>query len=155
MGRVKDFKELGKKGPGRKGRKQGDPGLEGVFEKIAEPSEGKITKKTGGRIKQRIRQRELKKVANEMVKGKGKKDKTRKIKKTEGDNETIDDEDQMEAMEFLPDDMLDEGGIVGFTDDNQKWLKPKKEKKQKSSGKKKSKPIDGGSDGIDSEDDCK
>ena len=152
MGRVKDFKELGKRGPGRKSKKQSDPGLEGVFEKTVEVV-GKIKKKTGGRIKQRIRKRVLKKVANEVVKGK----KERKRKKN--DSETVDEDEQMEMMEFLPEDLNNvdkeesEEGVVssGFTDDNQTWLKPKKEKKKKlgTGKKKKSTVTNGGSDGED------
>lgn len=58
MGRVKDFKELGRKGPGRKARKQSPPSLKHVQGKVERTSE--VAKVLGGRIKQRSRKRLLK-----------------------------------------------------------------------------------------------
>lgn len=59
MGRVKDFKELGKKGPGRKARKQGDPSMPAAVKNLKTGSVGKIKKKLGGRIRQRTKKRLL------------------------------------------------------------------------------------------------
>ena len=57
MGRVKDFKQLGKKGPGRKARKQGDPSIPAALRE--DKKTDKVKKKLGGRIRQRTKKRLL------------------------------------------------------------------------------------------------
>lgn len=107
MGRVKDFKDLGKKGPGRKSKKQGDPGLEGAYKSFTEKKDGKVKKKTGGHIKQRLKKREMKKMANEVVK-------TRKKKKN-----ILEEDESMEVVEKKRLELDQEGGSDGNYSNNE------------------------------------
>lgn len=59
MGRVKDFRELGRKGPGKKARKQGLPDVPLSLINQSTESTGKVHKKLGGKIRQRNRMRLL------------------------------------------------------------------------------------------------
>ena len=70
MGRVKDFKQLGNKGPGRKSRKQSEPDIPSILKDFTEKSnkDGSRVTKLGGRIRQRTKKRLLKKVAVESTK---------------------------------------------------------------------------------------
>ncbi len=63
MGRKKDWKELGTRGPGRKARKQQAPVLPPHL-KEEEPALG--VKRVGGRIKQRGKKRALKEAVRAM-----------------------------------------------------------------------------------------
>lgn len=94
MGRVKDFKELGKKGPGRKSRKQGEPDVPPALRGLTEKSslDGKVTK-LGGRIKQRAKKRLLRKVAVESTKKLSKKGKKESMESEEEEE----DDDEMDV----------------------------------------------------------
>ncbi len=108
MGRVKDFKELGKKGPGRRAKKQGNPELEGAFKVLANVDEGKVLKKKpGGRIKQRTRKRELKKAATDLIKLKSKRGKKKQIVDEEPTSDGL--ENEFEPMEQEMSNQKDEG----------------------------------------------
>ena len=122
MGRKKDVKELSKRGPGRKAKKQRPPELP-VDLKGAEASV-KTTKTIGGRIRQRARKRVAKAAmrafeAEQKRQAKGRKKKT--------------------ALSAQPSEAIESDGKTGaaakrksaktrrpqlFSDDNQSWLKP-------------------------------
>lgn len=88
MGRKKDWKELGKRGPGRKARKQQPPELPAHLREKDEAPLG--VKKLGGRIKQRARRRAVREAVKAMeterkgeVKAAAKKGKKNKEKRKE------------------------------------------------------------------------
>ena len=159
MGRVKDFKERRKKGPGKKTKKQADPELMGAYQQKSEVGGGRVKKKkVGGSIKQRARKRAaLKNVTKELVD-----DKTDAYKLKKGKPSKRSGEEKMESVGFLPDDLEEEKLPAVFTDENSVWLKPKNKKGKK----KKEKPgnlshgqnlTSGGSNGdssIDEEGGC-
>lgn len=120
MGRKKDVKELSKRGPGRKAKKQQPPELP-VGLKGAEASL-KTTKVTGGRIKQRVRRRAAKAAmrAFEIEQKQQARSKRKKM-----------------ALSARPDESINSKVGVAvkrnsaksrrpqlFSDDNQSWLKP-------------------------------
>ena len=100
MGRKTDFSEKPKKGPGRKSKKQGPPQVNVV----AKPTENKAL---SSRQKKRLKKRQLKKDNPPKP----------KISTEDSNDEVISDESLEEERE-----------LNGFTDDNQDWLKPKKQK---------------------------
>ena len=126
MGRVKDFRELGKKGLGKKSRKQSDPDIPEYLK--APVDAGRIKKKVGGRIKQRLRKRIIKHAAEEMV----------KERKKKGDSNRLSDKDDNNTREiqFIEEDLVEEA-VAQYTDDNSSWLKPVSEEKNRSKEKKK------------------
>ena len=113
MGRVKDLKELRKRGPGRKARKQPDPEAPVP---LNDKTSGRVEKRTGGRIMQRARKRAAKAAVQRVLKERTSSKPPRSEKKespTKG----------AETMEFLPEDLVDDvSGNQPFSDDNQLWL---------------------------------
>ena len=155
MGRVKDFKDLGRKGPGRKSRKQPDPDIPAVLRQAQEKSSGKVTKKVGGHVRQRAKRR-IVNIAREKATKKSKEIEKQSHEDVEGEEEAMD------IPEFLEEDLQDIGSVEPFTDDNQSWLKPvieKKKTKKKEVEKKAKKQavlnLLGGSDGGSSDDEGK
>jgi ribosomal RNA methyltransferase Nop2 len=108
MGRVKDFKELGKKGPGRKSRKQKDPVVPVELMKEDTKHNGKVSKKMGGRIRQRVNKRILKESAKTLLaKEPLLKMKRKKKNGSDGGEEDETDEEEMEfngANDSIDDD---------------------------------------------------
>ena len=125
MGRVKDFRELGKKGLGKKSRKQSDPDIP---EHLKAPVDaGRIKKKVGGRIKQRLRKRIIKHAAEEMVK--------ERKKKGDSNGQSDKDDNNTGEIQFIEEDLVE--AVAQYTDDNSSWLKPVTEEKNRSKEKKK------------------
>ncbi len=60
MGRKKDLNELGKRGPGRKSKKQKPPQLPAHLKEKEDAAHLGVKKKLGGRIKQRAKKRAFK-----------------------------------------------------------------------------------------------
>lgn len=156
MGRYKDLKELrGKRGQGRKAKKQADPQLPAqVLEGDTEAPIPKVKSKIGGRIKQRARKKAarmamLKAMRREISK-------KRAIKKSELKEAVRGDEGEQTSC----DKQLVKQLAQPFSDDNQSWLIPAKSTKKEKDKKAKSKKngsfkkvdlVDGGSDGNSSE----
>lgn len=165
MGRHKDRKELqGKRGPGRKTKKQRDPKLPSVLlDQDSSSSLGVLKRTLGGHSKQRAKKRAAKKAA---VKALQLEHAQKKSEKKKG-----------KVMSGTADEPLDESvpSAPLFTDENQTWLKPvrektakkkklkeadhqekdkviKKKKKKKKKVSKKQDLLEGGSDGNESED---
>lgn len=114
MGRKGETKEMVKKGPGKKARKQKPPNLPAP---TLEGVEG-VVKKLSSRQKKRAKKRELKKEEK-----KGKKE---ILNASEGEEENESSEEDME------DDGSDsEAATKAFTDENAEWLKPSAAKKRK------------------------
>lgn len=154
MGRVKDFKDLGRKGPGRKSRKQQDPEIPVALRQTQEKGSGKVTKKVGGHVRQRTKRRIVKTVRDKAAK------KSKEIEK-QSHEDIKGEEEAMDIPEFLEEDLQD-NPVEAFTDDNQTWLKPVIEKKKTKikEGNKKTKKqtalnLLGGSDGGSSDDEGK
>lgn len=155
MGRHKDRKELqGKRGPGRKSKKQGDPKLPSALSDQSSSSPlGVLKMKYGGHFKQRAKKREAKKAAVKALQLEHARRKSEKKKRKEASEAAV------EAV-----------SAPLFTDDNQDWLKPVEGKKTKKSKRKetdhqedtkltkkkiesrKQDLLEGGSDGNGSED---
>lgn len=112
MGRVKDLKELGKRGPGRKAKKQPDP--EVPVQRSSDALHGRVKKRTGGRIMQRGRKRIAKVAVQQMLKKekKTKKSSTQKETPTEEGAEFLSDE----GTKFLPEDLVDVSSSRPFSD---------------------------------------
>ena len=157
MGRYKELKDLrGKRGQGRKAKKQSDPNLPSIIEAKVDTSVPKVSSKLGGRIKQRLRKRAakinmLKALQEERLKRKA--SKKNQLTKNVGKSEREETLGEGVSLEF---------GTLPFSDENQSWLTPAKaaatakdKKKMKNKGKimtKKVDLLDGGSDGNGSED---
>ena len=161
MGRYKDLKELrGKRGLGRKARKQADPQLpHQILEGEAKSPVPKVKSKIGGRIKQRARKKAARMA---MIKAmQREKSKRRAAKKDE--LKTSGDGNEQSSDDEVP--LLVERISQPFSDENQSWLKPAKlPAAKKKDGKTKSKKsvsfkkvdlLEGGSDGNGSEEDEK
>ena len=158
MGRYKDLKELrGKRGLGRKARKQADPQLPPqVLEGEAESPIPKVKSKIGGRIKQRARKKAARMA---MLKAVQRKRSKRRAVKTDELKTSGDGSDQTSGDEAS----IGRSTLQPFSDENQSWLIPaqsaaKKEGKarsKKSVSFKKSDLLEGGSDGNSSEEEEK
>ncbi|SPP74056.1 25S rRNA (cytosine-C(5))-methyltransferase nop2 [Drosophila guanche] len=136
MGRKAEFDEKPKKGPGRKARKQGAP----VFRKQSFAPQEEEDKKLSHRQKQRFVKREQKKVVQKAKiqekRAKGQqKQLAQRQKKYNSDSEPEDEvvpEDGTESSEEEVPQLVPMGKPQkGFTDENDDWLKPKKQQKQK------------------------
>lgn len=158
MGRYQELKELrGKRGLGKKIKKQSDPELPAALRVSTEKSVSKVKSKLGGRIKQRMRKRA---VRMGMLKSFQRERSERKAsKKNKLNKSTVDSGSEEEPG----------GGLAlksvaqPFSDDNQSWLKPaefteaglnkKKSKREDTVSAKKTALFDGGSGGNGSEKD--
>eukprot|EP00095_Tigriopus_kingsejongensis_P007938 snap_masked-scaffold169_size292178-processed-gene-1.8 protein:Tk07938 transcript:snap_masked-scaffold169_size292178-processed-gene-1.8-mRNA-1 annotation:"ribosomal rna methyltransferase nop2" len=119
MGRKGNFQERVKSGPGRKSKKQAPPTF---APEILGPTDEKVDNKSlTRRQKLRVRKREDKKLDGGVQKvANPKKKKTPKIPNSEDDDE----DDDMEDEEVGEGGDVPEGQLPGYTDENQKWLKP-------------------------------
>ncbi|EDV56303.1 25S rRNA (cytosine-C(5))-methyltransferase nop2 [Drosophila erecta] len=138
MGRKAEYSDKPKKGPGRKARKQGAP----VFRKQSFAPMEEEDKKLSHRQKQRFVKREQKKVVQKAKlqekKAKGKLPQPAKRKtayNSDSDPEDNEEEQQVassdeEVPQLVPVPQSKKTSPKGFTDDNDAWLKPKKQKKQ-------------------------
>ncbi|XP_001361857.3 25S rRNA (cytosine-C(5))-methyltransferase nop2 [Drosophila pseudoobscura] len=139
MGRKAEFDDKPKKGPGRKARKQGAP----VFRKQSFAPQEEEDKKLSHRQKQRVVKREQKKVVQKAKiqekRAKGQqKQLAQRQKKYNSDSEP---EDEVEPQEASSDEEVPQlvpagkpqkaSATKGFTDENDDWLKPKKQQKLK------------------------
>ena len=117
MGRHKDRKELkGKRGPGKKAKKQVDPKLPiALLDREKSSTTDVLKRSVGGHSKQRAKKRAAKKAATEALQF----EIIKRKKKGEELSSTADEhcEDTISAPLF--------------TDDNQAWLKPVKDKSTK------------------------
>ena len=155
MGRYKDLRELrGKRGHGRKAKKQTDPTLPPTVEAKTEMSVPRAKSKLGGRIKQRVRKRAARVAMLKAMQRKRNK-KRASIRKKEirkdssGEGEKISGDESAENV------------AMPFSDENQSWLTPAKllvRSKDSSEAKAKKKVsfkkvdlLEGGSDGNGSE----
>jgi len=143
MGRLKDRSELkGKRGPGRKSKKQSDPSLPPlVVEKISK--ENGLGVKSGRVVGGKIRQRHARKArflaAVTAMRDESKKKSRRKSKP------------EAEEIDYTPPEV-----IGGFSDENRQWLKPILKSPGTKSNKKKrvsisKKTLEADSDGSSSE----
>ena len=156
MGRYKELKELrGKRGLGRKIKKQSDPEMPDALRASAEKSVSKVKSKLGGRIKQRMRKRTARMaMLKTFQRGRSerKASKKNKLSKTTVDSGSEEEPGGELALESV---------AQSFSDDNQSWLKPavfteaglnkKKSKREDTDSAKKTALFDGGSDGNGSE----
>ncbi|XP_011209967.2 uncharacterized protein LOC105230706 [Bactrocera dorsalis] len=133
MGRKAEFSEKPKKGPGRKSRKQKPPTFP---KKSFAPSNDMDDKKLSHRQRQRLVKRDQKKEIQKVKKQKLNKQQRKisegadVIDEAELQNKYITDKPQVLAgiqQHFK----FKKQKIVGFTDDNKDWLKPKQLKKLK------------------------
>ena len=155
MGRYKDLRELrGKRGHGRKAKKQEDPALPPTIKASTETPVPRVKSNVGGRIKQRVRKRAarmamLKAMQREMIK-------MRAPKKREARESSSNEEgEEVSAAESA------ENVAAPFSDENQLWLTPAKSSvRSKDSSEAKPKKrvsfvaadlLEGGSDGNGSE----
>lgn len=112
MGRIKDRNELkGRRGPGRKARKQADPSLP-VFAGLEEGL-GVKQGRVGGKIKQRARRRArllaaAKAAREEMILQKSRKHKTAQMSTDKSPNSCV----------------ADVAHSAAYSDENRTWLKP-------------------------------
>ena len=90
MGRKKDLKELGQRGPGRKARKQKDPPLPGSSK--VKVKTDPVKKYVGGHIIQRARKRGMKRAAQQLLKER--RGKRQSVKKAREEKESDDDAEQ-------------------------------------------------------------
>ena len=97
MGRKKDLKELGKRGPGRKAKKQPAPEILAHLKPDAE-SGLKVKKSLGGRIKQRARKRAVK-LAAKAIEMEQKKKKTVRLKREKKAKQTSKEADEHMEMD--------------------------------------------------------
>lgn len=164
MGRYKERQELkGRRGPGRKAKKQSEPGLPVSLlgDTNGDPALGVKQGKIGGRIKQRARKRELLLAAAKAAK------EELKIRKQEKRRRSV-----VTTGNSFPKESGTGGAVDGnaapsveFIDSNKSWLKPVKSilksPGQPSPAKKvrvclgKLDVLDGASDGHSSEEGCK
>ena len=155
MGRYKDLRELrGKRGHGRKAKKQADPALPPTLKAGAETSVPRIKSKLGGRIKQRVRKRSVRMAMLKAMQRE--KNKKRASKKSEAREGSSDDEgEEVSGAESA-------GNVaMPFSDENQLWLTPAKSSvRSKDSSEAKTKKrvsfmkadlLEAGSDGNGSE----
>lgn len=115
MGRKKDLNELGKRGPGRKAKKQQPPELP---VRLKEGDSIGI-KKLGGRIRQRSKRRAIKLAAKVLLaeqKRKGKKKLSKAVDVEKMQIESSIQEESSESLEGLQPPV--------FSDENRSWLKP-------------------------------
>ncbi|XP_067633013.1 uncharacterized protein [Eurosta solidaginis] len=140
MGRKADFSEKLKKGPGRKARKQGAPTYP---KKTFAPIDDEDDKKLSHRQKQRLAKRVQKKDLQKAKKLKQKTNSGGIQRKKPYHSESEDDEQDLveeqlhssfdihetsqneEPQQVVKLKRAIKQKIIGFTDDNQKWLKPK------------------------------
>nr|XP_044249088.1 25S rRNA (cytosine-C(5))-methyltransferase nop2 [Drosophila takahashii] len=138
MGRKAEYSEKPKKGPGRKARKQGAP----VFRKQSFAPMEEEEKKLSHRQKQRFVKREQKKVVQKakLQEKRAKGNQPQKVKrKTAYNSDSEPEEDEQLQQEASSDEEVPQlvpapksqksAAPKGFTDDNDAWLKPKKQKK--------------------------
>ncbi|XP_011196798.2 26S rRNA (cytosine-C(5))-methyltransferase nsun-1 [Zeugodacus cucurbitae] len=145
MGRKAEFSEKPKKGPGRKARKQKPPTFP---KKSFAPSDDKDDKKLSHRQKQRLVKRDQKKDIQKIKKQKfnmklsqenNGKSKDRRKQYSDGDDIIDDvkiqnkcDTEELDGKVGIRQDLKSrKKKLLGFTDDNQDWLKPKQSKKLK------------------------
>ncbi|XP_017069450.1 25S rRNA (cytosine-C(5))-methyltransferase nop2 [Drosophila eugracilis] len=141
MGRKAEYSDKPKKGPGRKARKQGAP----VFRKQSFAPMEEEEKKLSHRQKQRFVKREQKKVVQKAKlqekKAKSKLPKPAKRRTAyNSDSDPEDNEEEVQQQEAASDEEVPQlvpapksqksAAPKGFTDDNDAWLKPKKQKQQ-------------------------
>lgn len=155
MGRYKDLRELrGKRGHGRKAKKQADPALPSTLKASAKTPIPRVKSKVGGRIKQRVRKRAVRMAMLKAVQRE--KNKRRASKKSETREDSSDDEE-----EEISDTESAKNVAMPFSDENQSWLTPAKSSvRSKDSSEAKPKKrvsfmktdlLEGGSDGNGSE----
>ncbi|KAH8372979.1 hypothetical protein KR009_009410 [Drosophila setifemur] len=139
MGRKAEYDDKPKKGPGRKSRKQGAP----VFRKPSFAPMEEEDKKLSHRQKQRSVKREQKKVVQKAKlqekRAKGKPQ--QQVRRKTAYNSDSEPEEEVQTQEASSDEEVPQlvpapktqKSIApkGFTDDNDDWLKPKKQQKQK------------------------
>ncbi|XP_039969261.1 25S rRNA (cytosine-C(5))-methyltransferase nop2 [Bactrocera tryoni] len=133
MGRKAEFSEKPKKGPGRKSRKQKPPTFP---KKSFAPSNDMDDKKLSHRQRQRLVKRDQKKEIQKV-----KKQKLNKQQRKLSEGADVIDEaelqnkyntDKPQALAGIQQHLkFQKQKIVGFTDDNKEWLKPKQLKKLK------------------------
>ncbi|KAH8321835.1 hypothetical protein KR067_004353 [Drosophila pandora] len=140
MGRKAEYSEKPKKGPGRKARKQGPP----VFRKQSFAPMEEEDKKLSHRQKQRFVKREQKKVVQKAKlqekRAKGKQTQQVRRKTAYNSDSEPEEEEAVQLQEASSDEEVPQlvpapktkksAAPKGFTDDNDAWLKPKKQKKQ-------------------------
>ena len=115
MGRKKDLNELGKRGPGRKAKKQQPPELP---VRLKEKDSIGI-KKLGGRIRQRSKRRAVKLAAKVMQAEQKRNGKKKLFKATDVEEMRIESSKQEERPES-PEDLQP----LVFSDENLSWLRP-------------------------------
>lgn len=156
MGRYKDLRELrGKRGQGRKSKKQADPTLPPETGASSDASVPRIKSKVGGRIKQRVRKRAARMAMLKALQREKNKRRASKNSKANESSSAGEDEEVLcaESAEHM---------AVPFSDENQSWLTPAKSSvRSKDSSETKPKKrvsfmkvdlLEGGSDGNGSED---
>ncbi|XP_054083704.1 uncharacterized protein LOC114804562 [Zeugodacus cucurbitae] len=139
MGRKAEFSEKPKKGPGRKARKQKPPTFP---KKSFAPLEDKDDKKLSHRQKQRLVKRDQKKDIQKIKKQKFNMKLSKENNSKSEDRKRQYSDDVKYQNKCDTEELYGEVGIqqdlksrkkklLGFTDDNQDWLKPKHSKKIK------------------------
>lgn len=124
MGRKKDKSDLGKRGPGRKAKKQKDPQFQADLFNTSDPE-----KTLGHRARQRAAKRLAKKKETQVPKG-AKWKKAPLIREVERGSSSEDEDFSHDSG--LEDVEIEEtkGDAKGFTDDNKQWLTPSSQKKK-------------------------
>ena len=114
MGRKKDLKELGQRGPGRKARKQKDPALPYTLKEAVKTDS--VKKNAGGHIIQRSKKRGMKRAAQKLLKER--REKRHLVKKA---REEKDSDDKVEQEVDIKRE---------FSDENKAWFQPVKKKRK-------------------------
>ncbi|XP_053957578.1 uncharacterized protein LOC128862837 [Anastrepha ludens] len=150
MGRKADFSEKPKKGPGRKARKQKAPTFpKKSFAPIDDKEDKKLSHRQKQRLNKRVQKKELRKAKPQKPElkanksnGSDSKQQRPKYSKESKDEEVTDEEqtngswvvENTNGVKGVKKAVKNEKGekktkSKGFTDENQKWLKPKQSKK--------------------------
>ncbi|KAL5273643.1 NOP2 family protein [Megaselia abdita] len=116
MGRKAEFSEKPKKGPGRKSKKQKAP----TFTK----STFAPLDKDDGKLSHRQKQRQAKRLQKKVVK-KPKDKQPKQVYNSESEDEDVVEEEEVMSSE---EEVVQNGKVKGFSDDNKAWLKPKQKK---------------------------
>ncbi|KAM7342160.1 uncharacterized protein ACRADG_009672 [Cochliomyia hominivorax] len=148
MGRKAEFSEKPKKGPGRKARKQGPPTFTKKTFAPMEDEDKKLSHRQKQRLARRLQKKELikekQKLAKEKKKNKQKqkeyhsdseeeemqliKNATNGKVQEEGEEDSEEEISEIEQEVIVKQKKQKAGKAKGFSDDNQKWLKPKQKK---------------------------
>ncbi|XP_054743352.1 uncharacterized protein LOC129247987 [Anastrepha obliqua] len=150
MGRKADFSEKPKKGPGRKARKQKAPTFpKKSFAPIDDKEDKKLSHRQKQRLNKRVQKKELRKAKPQKAElkanksnGSDSKQQRPKYSKESKDEEVTDEKqtngswvvENTNGVKGVKKAVKNEKGekktkSKGFTDENQKWLKPKQSKK--------------------------